>query len=113
MLCDFSDIIKNNKKILNSKMLCEKLLRETGFAMLPASDFGINEKFLISAPLKGDFEDFSDLKKEILSLGFIRFSIWGDIYTINDDIDIIDPKDIKIIIDRLTIKDYSDEESQI
>jgi len=56
MLCDFSDIIKNNKKILNSKMLCEKLLRETGFAMLPASDFGINEKFLISRIAFVDFD---------------------------------------------------------
>tara|TARA_Y100000590_G_scaffold332326_1_gene377835 strand:- start:430 stop:1683 length:1254 start_codon:yes stop_codon:yes gene_type:complete len=56
MLCDFSKVIEENNKILNSKMLCDKLLRETGFAMLPGSDFGINEKLLISRIAFVDFD---------------------------------------------------------
>ena len=62
MLCDFSNLIKKNKKILNSKMMCDKLLRETGFAMLPGSDFGINEKLFISRIAFVDFDGKKALK---------------------------------------------------
>ena len=56
MLCDFSNLIKKNKKILNSKMMCDKLLKETGFAMLPGSDFGMNDKLFISRIAFVDFD---------------------------------------------------------
>ena len=76
MLCDFSNIIKRNNKILNSKMLCEKLLRETGFAMLPASDFGMNEKLLLSRIAFVDFDGKKALQyaqdKKNLSYSFLK-----------------------------------------
>ena len=76
MLCDFSNILKKNNKILNSKMLCEKLLRETGFAMLPASDFGMNEKLLVSRIAFVDFEGKKALQyaqgKKNLSHNFLK-----------------------------------------
>ena len=76
MLCDFSSIIKKNNKLLNSKMMCDKLLRETGFAMLPASDFGINEKLFISRIAFVDFDGKKALEyaksKKILSNNFLK-----------------------------------------
>jgi len=76
MLCDFSNIIKKNNKIINSKMMCDKLLRETGFAMLPGSDFGINEKLFISRIAFVDFDGKKALKyaknKKILSNNFVK-----------------------------------------
>jgi len=71
----------------------------------------LDTKFFISAPLIWNFNDFDELKNEILSLGFIRFQINKDIYTINDNININNPKNVSIIIDRLTIKNYSDNNS--
>ena len=62
MLCDFSNIIKKNNKIINSKMMCDKLLKETGFAMLPGSDFGMNEKLFISRIAFVDFDGKKALK---------------------------------------------------
>ena len=81
-----------------------------------------NEKFIISSPLKNEFiwkkldkDIFEKIKSEVLSLWFIRFSINGQNYTINDSY--IEPKNpiivdnIDIIIDRLVVKDYNDSQS--
>ncbi len=65
-------------------------------------------KFIITAPLKEDFEDFEILKNRILELGFIRFLVWDTIYTVNDTTDIKNPQGVSLMIDRLSIKDYSD-----
>lgn len=75
--------------------------------------FEENTKFMIKAPLSKKFDDFDDLKEEILDLGFIRFSIWDKIHTINDKLDLWaeDLKDISVIVDRLVKKDYSDNSS--
>jgi len=82
--------------------------------------FEKDTKFILKAPL---FENKDDLvaetiKKEVLDLGFIRFSVnkqWEEpvVYTVNDDIDIESWKsyDVYIIVDRLTVKDYSDRDS--
>lgn len=53
------------------------------------------------------------IKKEILDMWFIRFSINDEIYTVNDEFEIDEKKsyDVDIIIDRLVVKDYSDSES--
>jgi hypothetical protein len=40
---------------------------------------------MIKAPLNKEFNSFDELKKEILDLGFIRFSVQDKIYTVNDD----------------------------
>ncbi len=71
----------------------------------------LDTKFMILAPIKGKFNDYDELKNEILSLWFIRFTVWWIIYTINDEFKDNKIKDVKVIIDRLVIKDYSDEES--
>jgi len=68
-------------------------------------------KFLISFPLKWEFKDFEEVKNEVLSLGFIRFQIDDKIYTINDNLDLKKPYNIKVVVDRLTVKDYNDETS--
>ena len=80
-----------------------------------------NTKFIIKSPLKIDFsklkndEIFSQIKKEVLDLGFIRFSINWQIFTINDEIEKKlskkDLENIDIVIDRLVKKDYSKEDS--
>jgi len=82
---------------------------------------GKQTKFMIKAKLNledinlDNFSknDFEKVKNEVLSLGFIRFSINNQIYTINDDfnnnIDKVD--NIDIIIDRLVIWDYENEGS--
>ncbi len=67
-------------------------------------------KFIIKALFyKNKTEvNIEKIKKEILDLGFIRFSIWNNIYTVNDEI-ILDKEkryNIYIIIDRLIIWDY-------
>jgi len=76
MLCDFTNIVKKNNKILNSKMLCDKILKETGFAMLPGSDFGMYEKLFITRIAFVDFDGKKALKyvkyKKNLSYDFIK-----------------------------------------
>ncbi len=78
-------------------------------------------KFIIKAKLNLDDinldnfskNDFEKVKNEVLSLGFIRFSINNQIFTINDEfnnsLDKVD--NIDIVIDRLVIWDYKNEES--
>lgn len=72
-------------------------------------------KFMIKAQIfnnkKGITKDF--VKKEVLDFWFIRFALNGVIYTVNDEFEVLEDKayDLDIVIDRLTVKDYSDEES--
>ena len=88
------------------------------------STIKLDSKFMIKAPLKlskfRNFkksnklnkEVFDEIKSEILSLWFIRFDINGQLLTINDKyptvLDDVVVDNIDIIVDRLTIKDYSD-----
>ena len=63
MLCDFGRIIKvKRKKIHTSSILCKIILKQTGFAMLPGSDFGLNEKKLITRIAYVDFDGKKALK---------------------------------------------------
>lgn len=71
----------------------------------------LGAKFLIKSPIWETFENFELLKKDILESGFIRFSVAGNIYTVNDEVEIDDISKVDIVIDRLTIKEYSDDES--
>ncbi len=68
-------------------------------------------KFLVKSPVTEKYENFELLKKDILESWFIRFSIGGTIYTVNDDIEVTDLSQIDIVVDRLLIKDYSDDAS--
>ena len=56
MLCDFSNVITKSNEISNSTLLTKKILNDTGFAMLPGSDFGINENHLIARIAFVDFD---------------------------------------------------------
>jgi len=82
--------------------------------------FDIDTKFVLRAPLFLNRDDLvaETIKKEVLDLGFIRFSVnksWEKpvVYTVNDDIKIESGNtyDVYIIVDRLMIKDYSDRDS--
>ncbi len=56
ILCDFSKIIKRNNIINNATTLCEQVLQNTGFAMLPAKNFGIEDEKLITRMAFVDFD---------------------------------------------------------
>lgn len=70
-----------------------------------------DSKFMIKTPIKKSFSNIDSLKKEILDLWFIRFSIWEKIFTINDEILEKDLKNVSIVIDRLVVKDFSIDEN--
>ena len=76
MLCDFSNRIPLSNEISNSSSLCKKILNETGFAMLPGSDFGLDEKILITRIAFVDFNGKEALKvagnKQELSYDFLK-----------------------------------------
>jgi len=56
ILCDFSNVIAISNEISNSTSLVKKILKDTGFAMLPGSNFGINENRLITRIAYVDFD---------------------------------------------------------
>ena len=56
MLCDFSKVLKKSNEISDGKSLCNKILSEIGFAMLPGSDFGMQNELLISRIAFVDFD---------------------------------------------------------
>ncbi len=56
ILCDFSKIIKHNNIINNATKLCEQVLQNTGFAMLPGKNFGIEDEKLITRMAFVDFD---------------------------------------------------------
>ena len=56
ILCDFSKIIKHNNIINNATTLCEQVLQNTGFAMLPGKNFGIEDEKLITRIAFVDFD---------------------------------------------------------
>ena len=92
---------------------CSTLVRKDSIGSIvnSLSTKKLGTKFLIKAPLKEEYESFEVLKKDILESWFIRFSIWKDIFTVNDDVKIEDFSKIDIVIDRLVLKEYDDEDS--
>jgi len=70
MICDFSNVVNKTHEINNDKTLCQKILNDIGFAMLPGSDFGMEEDKLLSRIAFVDFDGSKALKmisKEKLS----------------------------------------------
>ena len=55
MICDFSKISNISRKIHDDKILCQTILNEVGFAMLPGSDFGLDKGKLLSRIAFVDF----------------------------------------------------------
>jgi aspartate aminotransferase len=56
MICDFSNISNISRKINDDKILCQTILNEVGFAMLPGSDFGVEKGKLLSRIAFVDFD---------------------------------------------------------
>lgn len=56
MICDFSDVVNETHEITDDKTLCQKILNDIGFAMLPGSDFGMEEDKLLSRIAFVDFD---------------------------------------------------------
>ena len=52
---DFSKIPNISRKIYDDKILCQTILNEVGFAMLPGSDFGLDKGKLLSRIAFVDF----------------------------------------------------------
>jgi aspartate aminotransferase len=84
MICDFSNISNIASKINDDKILCQKILNEVGFAMLPGSDFGLKaDKFLTRIAFV-DFDGLAALK-----------IIKDDDFSSNNLLDIICPQIVK------------------
>ena len=62
MICDFSNVVNKTHEINNDKTLCQKILHDIGFAMLPGSDFGMEEDKLLSRIAFVDFDGSKALK---------------------------------------------------
>lgn len=79
------------------------------------SSYQIGTKFMIKVPILKNIEDLSLelVKKEVLKLWFIRYSLWEDVYTLNDSpkIDGSYKNQVYIILDRLMVKDYLGEDN--
>ena len=59
-----------NKKYKTSSELCEAILKETGVAMLPGSDFGFKPNKMLTRLSYTDFDGQNFLK--MLQIKFIR-----------------------------------------
>jgi len=62
LICDFSNVVNKTHEINNDKTLCQKILKDIGFAMLPGSDFGMEEDKLLSRIAFVDFDGSKALK---------------------------------------------------
>lgn len=69
-------------------------------------------KFIIKTPiLKQEKVSLELIKKEVLKLWFIRYSIWENVYSLTDEPKIKENDKVFIVVDRLVVKDYSGEEN--
>ena len=84
MICDFSNIPNLANKFNDDKTLCQTILNEVGFAMLPGSDFGLKDDELLSRIAFVDFDGAEALK-------FIE----NDDFSSNNLLDIICPQIVK------------------
>ena len=66
------------------------------------------KKYMVLSPINITFTDFDQVKKEVLDQWFIRFLVNGEMYTVNDTKEIKNISEVSIVIDRLIITDYSD-----
>ncbi|MDD4151334.1 MAG: excinuclease ABC subunit UvrA, partial [Candidatus Gracilibacteria bacterium] len=77
--------------------------------------FPLDTKFIIKSSIfkNKKASSFAEIKKKVLDMGFIRFAVGSEIFTVNDELDskTLENKDLFIVIDRLVIKDFSDRDS--
>lgn len=65
-------------------------------------------KFIVKTQiLKWEEISLELIKKELLSLWFIRYSIGDKIYSLSDEVKIKKDDDIYVVVDRLVVKDFS------
>ena len=83
MICDFSNISNIAAKINDDKILCQNILNEVGFAMLPGSDFGIERGRLLSRIAFVDFDGEEALR------------LVSEMELSSDKLDIICPRIVK------------------
>ena len=76
MLCDFSNVIQKSNEISDGQSLCNKILKDTGFAMLPGSDFGLQQELFITRIAFVDFDGKKALEliryKNLQSYDFLK-----------------------------------------
>ncbi len=69
-------------------------------------------KFIVKTPiLKKEKVSLELIKKEVLKLWFIRYSIWENVYSLTDEPKIKENDKVFIVVDRLVVKDYLWEEN--
>ena len=100
---------------------CDTLVKKDSLQSLInyISSFSLWEKFIIKTDINQEFNSFSDIKKEVLSLWFIRFEVENNIFTINEESEFNNKylnkkiffKKISIVLDRLKVSNYSDIDS--
>lgn len=88
---------------------------------LSKKDIGLKFVINFSISKKDWFKDFKEIKKEVLNLWFIRFWLTENkidnqtwelkIFSVNQDLNLENIKDIDIVVDRLFIKEFLDENS--
>lgn len=96
---------------------CENIIKKDSLKQVLSdiSSFEKETRFMIKAQIfcNKSWITKDYVKKEVLDNWFIRFSLNDVIYTVNDEF-VVDEKksyNLDIVIDRLTVKDYSDDES--
>lgn len=76
------------------------------------SKYELGTKFVLRTPiLQWEELHLELIKKEVLKLWFIRYAIWNTLYTLNDEPKISKKDTVFIVVDRLVVKDMSDENS--
>ncbi len=97
---------------------CENIIKKDSLKDIikRINSFDDNTKFMVKFPVLNDKKGLttSVVKKEVLDLGFIRFSLNDEIHTVNDDFSLDKEKlyNLDIIVDRLVVKStFKDEES--
>ncbi len=96
---------------------CGSIIKKDSLKQVIAdiSSYKIDTRFIIKAQVftNKSWMTKEYVKKEVLDMGFIRFSLNNIIYTVNDEFEVDSKKsyNLDIIIDRLVVKDYSDSDS--
>lgn len=95
---------------------CESIIKKDSIKDIInfVSDHDMGDKFYVSCPFLWNKTDLSveKIKKEVLDAGFIRFLVNGEEKNVNADFELTDSDlKIEIIVDRLVVKDFSDNDN--
>ncbi len=93
---------------------CESQIKKDTLSTMiwDISKYEIGTKFIIKTPLDiGEKLSLELIQKEVLKAWFIRYALWDTIYSLNDTPKISQKDKVFIVVDRLVVKDFSDESS--